>query len=117
MTHQQVAHRERMEAALAGQILDRPPVALWRHFPVDDQRPDTLAAAVTAFQHWYDFDFIKVTPSSSYCLYDWGAQDTWNGNPEGTREYGAPVIHQPEDWARLPRLAPTRGHLGGMLEC
>ncbi len=31
--------RERLEAAIAGQSVDRVPVALWRHFPGDDQDP------------------------------------------------------------------------------
>ncbi|MCX7976483.1 MAG: hypothetical protein N2646_05375, partial [Bellilinea sp.] len=56
-------HRERLELCLAGEIADRPPFALWRHFPVDDQSPDSLAAAITNFQNTYDFDFIKVTPA------------------------------------------------------
>ena len=42
--------RERLEACLSGRLLDRPPVALWRHFPVDDQTPDGLAAATIEFQ-------------------------------------------------------------------
>ena len=32
-------HRERIQAALQGELIDRAPVALWRHFPVDDQGP------------------------------------------------------------------------------
>ena len=39
-------HRERIQTCLAGEIPDQTPVALWRHFPVDDQRPEDLAAAV-----------------------------------------------------------------------
>ncbi len=36
-------YRERMENCLAAEDTDRPPVALWRHFPVDDQTPGGLA--------------------------------------------------------------------------
>lgn len=110
-------HRARLEACLGGQVVDRPPVALWRHFPVDDQSPDGLAAAVTAFQRTFDFDLIKVTPASSFCLKDWGVDDRWAGNPEGTRDYTQRVIKKPEDWNLLPPLAPTRGHLGEQLTC
>ena len=80
-----ITHRARLEACLAGETLDRPPVALWRHFPVDDQTPQGLAASTLAFQRLFDFDLVKVTPSSSYCLQDWGSRDDWRGNPEGTR--------------------------------
>ena len=31
-----------------------PPVALWRHFPVDDQSPDRLAAAIMNYQTTFD---------------------------------------------------------------
>jgi uroporphyrinogen decarboxylase len=110
-------HRQRMEACLSGGRLDRPPVAMWRHFPVDDQSPDSLASAVVNFQRSYDFDFVKVTPSSSYCIYDWGARDEWRGSSEGTREYTGFVIKHPEDWESLPVLDPEAGHLGGQLEC
>jgi uroporphyrinogen decarboxylase len=109
------SHRERLEACLSGEILDRPPVSLWRHFPVDDQTPDGLAAATADFQNRYDFDFIKVTPASSYAIRDWGVEDQWNGNTEGTRDYTKPAIHQPEDWDRLPVLDPLSGSLGDQL--
>lgn len=112
-----VSHRERLEACLSGQIADRTPVALWRHFPVDDQSPDGLAAATAFFQHTYDFDLIKVTPSSSFCLKDWGVEDRWTGNPEGTRDYTHHVIQQPEDWAKISPLDPTQGHLGAQITC
>ncbi|MGQ9787646.1 MAG: uroporphyrinogen decarboxylase family protein, partial [Anaerolineae bacterium] len=65
--------RERLEATIAGQPVDRPAVALWRHWPADDQRGELLARSTLAFQRLFDFDFIKVTPSSNYCLADWGA--------------------------------------------
>jgi uroporphyrinogen decarboxylase len=32
-----INHRQRLETCLSGEIPDRMPVALWRHFPVDDQ--------------------------------------------------------------------------------
>jgi len=29
-----LSHRQRLQASLSGEQPDRPPVALWRHFPV-----------------------------------------------------------------------------------
>ncbi len=112
-----MSHRARIEASLAGEKPDRVPFALWRHFPVDDQSPDRLAAATAAFQRNFDFDLIKVTPASSFCIRDWGVQDEWRGNPEGTRDYTNKVIYSPEDWEKLPILDPTKGTLGGQLTC
>ena len=107
--------RERLQATIGGQPVDRLAVALWRHFPVDDQRPEDLAAATLEWQAQYDFDFVKVTPSSSYCLKDWGVRDAWRGSQEGTRDYTGRVIHQPADWASLKALHPRQGHLADML--
>ncbi len=112
-----LSHRERMEACLAGEAPDRVPVALWRHFPVDDQVPANLAQAVVNFQRTYDFDFVKVTSASSFCLKDWGAKDEWLGATEGTRDYTQAVIEDPEDWGKLTVLDPRAGHLGAQLEC
>lgn len=112
-----ITHRERVQACLNNEIADRPPIALWRHFPVDDQSPETLAAATLNFQNTYDFDIVKVTPASSFCLKDWGAEDQWLGDTEGTRRYTQRVIRDPRDWENLPALDPTSPHLAGQLAC
>ncbi|MGB9896711.1 uroporphyrinogen decarboxylase family protein [Thermanaerothrix sp.] len=108
-------HYTRLERCLAGEDVDRIPIALWRHFPVDDQHPERLAKAIVQFQSTYDFDFIKVTPASSYCLRDWGITDQWEGDPEGTRTYLHHPVAHPEDWLKLPPLNPYQGALGDML--
>jgi uroporphyrinogen decarboxylase len=112
-----LSHTDRIRAVLAGEKPDRVPVALWRHFPVDDQDPSTLAEAICAFQRDHDFDIVKVTPASSFCLRDWGAEDKWEGNPEGTRRYTKRVIEKASDWGRLKILDPRRGHLGAQIKC
>jgi uroporphyrinogen decarboxylase len=110
-------HKERIHACLNNEVIDRPPVALWRHFPVDDQSPELLAKATLHFQRTYDFDLVKVTPASSFCLKDWGVEDEWKGHTEGTRHYTNRVIHGPKDWERLPVLDPTSKHLAAQLTC
>jgi uroporphyrinogen decarboxylase len=109
--------KERLMAALNGESVDRPPVALWRHFPGDDQDPAALAESTLAFQRQYDFDFIKVTPASSYCVRDWGVQDRWTGNQEGTREYVYHPVQCAQDWYDLRPLDPNDGALGAQLHC
>jgi uroporphyrinogen decarboxylase len=112
-----MTRRERLEATCAGEPVDRVAVALWRHFPGDDQRPDDLAAATLMWQKTWDWDFIKVSPASSFCLVDWGAEDRWVGGDEGNREYTRRVISDPEGWTRLARQDPARGALGRQIEC
>jgi uroporphyrinogen decarboxylase len=110
-------HKERIQAAMRGEIIDRSPVALWRHFPVDDQSPDTLADAHLHYQQNYDFDLLKVTPASSFCLKDWGVNDEWTGSTEGTRGYTRRAIKEPRDWEALTVLQPDAPHLAQQLEC
>ena len=110
-------HRERIQACLNGQKTDRTPIALWRHFPVDDQNPESLAASTLHFQQTYDFDIVKVTPASSFAVKDWGVEDQWTGESEGSRRYTKRIIQTPADWEKLPVLDPTSPHLAGQLDC
>ena len=110
-------HKAIMQLAIQREKTSHLPVAFWRHFPVDDQRPGTLAKVTLAFQEMFDFDFVKVSPPSSFCLKDWGAQDEWFADPEGTRDYLGSVIQHPEDWTKINLLDPRSGYLGKQLEC
>jgi len=100
-----------------GDMPDRTPIALWRHFPIDDQTPGSLAAAIINFQRTYDFDLVKVTPASSFCIKDWGVEDIWRGSTEGTRDYVRRIINSPEDWLKLKPLNPKHGALQAQLSC
>lgn len=97
--------------------MDRPPVSLWRHFPVEDQDPALLSKAIVTFQKTYDFDFVKITPASSFCLKDWGLVDLWKGNPEGTREIEVHPVSKPEDWQKIKTLPIRNNFLSSQLEC
>ena len=110
-------HRERIQACLNGEKTDRTPIALWRHFPVDDQNPETLAASTLHFQETYDFDIVKVTPASSFAVKGWGVEDKWMDDTEGSRRYTKRVITEPADWEKLSVLEPSSPHLSGQLAC
>jgi uroporphyrinogen decarboxylase len=112
-----MSKRDRLAAAIRGEETDRPLVALWRHFPTDDLSPEQLALSALAFQTQYDWDFIKLTPTSSYSVEDWGCRVAYRGHPEGTSEYVARPIQMPADWARLEPLDPQSGALGQQLGC
>ncbi|MBI5669174.1 MAG: uroporphyrinogen decarboxylase [Chloroflexi bacterium] len=109
--------RERLTRTIAGEATDRVPVALWRHWPGDDQRAADLARSVVEFQKTYDWDIVKVTPASSYLIVDYGVQDVWEGNLEGTRTYIKRAVSRSLDWTELRPLDPARGSLGKQLEC
>jgi uroporphyrinogen decarboxylase len=108
--------RERLEATLNGAAPDRVPVALWRHWPGDDQDAAALATAHLKWQQDYDWDVLKVGPASSYSVVDWGVRDRWVGHIEGTREYTHRPIQQAADWATLRPLDPNHGMLATQLK-
>ena len=110
-------NRERLEKTIAGEATDRVPVALWRHFPGDDQRAADLARSTVDFQRTYNWDFVKLTPASSFCIADYGVQDEWQGSLEGTRVYTKHAVNRTLDWTNLRTLDPTRGGLGRQIEC
>jgi uroporphyrinogen decarboxylase len=111
-----MSKRERLKAVLAGKPVDRVPVAFWRHWPGDDQRPESLAAVALDFQQRYDLDFIKLPVSSAYTVTDYGVKHEYQGSLIGDRFYQEYVIKKIEDWDRIKPLNVARGTYGWHLE-
>jgi len=109
--------RIRLEKAVAGENVDRIPVALWRHWCGDDQRAADFAQAVVRFQQQYDWDFVVVQPSHNFSVTGFGLQDEWRGNITGQREIVRRVVNRSLDWTELRPNAAERGDLGKQLEC
>lgn len=105
-------HWRRIEAAIAGASTDRLPVALWRHFPDDDQDAARLAARSLEWQRKWNFDLVKFMPSGTYGVEDWGARSIYDGAANGARVISAPGVNAPQDWRGLPRLDVAKGVLG-----
>ncbi|HEX5611276.1 MAG TPA: uroporphyrinogen decarboxylase, partial [Burkholderiales bacterium] len=105
-------HWSRIEAAIAGAATDRPPVALWRHFPHDDQDAQKLAVRSLDWQRKWDFDLVKFMPSGTYGVEDWGARSVYEGAANGARAVVVPGLAKPEEWRRLSRLDVAKGVLG-----
>jgi uroporphyrinogen decarboxylase len=113
-----VDSRERVYAALRGDEVDRPPVALWRHFPESDQTAGGLARAVADWQARWQWDFIKVTPTSGYYFEDWGGSFVYEpqGNEHGTRTVLSRPIRTAEALAGLSALDVHQGVYGRELQ-
>ena len=58
--------RERVECVLSGKLADRPPVTAYRHFPMQERKPEDLAGIMLDWQNKYDWDIIKVHPTAVY---------------------------------------------------
>ena len=109
--------RERLERAIAGEAVDRVPAALWRHWPGDDQRSGDLARSIIDFQHDYNWDFVRLMPSSSFQVIDYGIQDEWRGSRQGQRKISKRIVNRSLDWTKMRALSPTRGRLAQQIEC
>lgn len=105
-------HWDRVRAALRGGRADCPPVAVWRHFPGDDQRAESSASAHVAFWRTFQLDLLKVTPASGYYGDDWGLRAAYRPNREGVRTYLDRPVKKADDWHRLRRLEVTSGTYG-----
>lgn len=109
MSGEQMTPRERVDAALRGEAVDRPPVSIWRHFPNQDQSAADLAAITRAWQETYQLDFIKLMPPGDYATIDWGAKSEYQGAPGGTRETTLYPIDTAADWAKIAPVPVDAG--------
>ena len=112
----EMTKRSRLKAALAGKPVDRVPVSFWRHWPGDDQNPESLAQVTLDFQKRYDLDFIKVPVSPVYCVDGYGAKHEYRGSPMGDREYLGRVVNHIEDWKHIEPLDIHKGTYGWHLQ-
>jgi len=109
MASEQMTPRERVNAALRGEAVDRPPVSIWRHFPNQDQSAADLAAITKSWQEAYQLDFIKLMPPGDYATIDWGAKSEYQGAPGGTRETTHYPIETAADWAKIAPVSANAG--------
>ncbi|TVR21061.1 MAG: hypothetical protein EA396_09010 [Anaerolineaceae bacterium] len=107
---------ERLRNALAGADVDRLPVAIWRHWPGDDQRPADFARCLVGFQRAYDWDFINVTPFSAYMTADYGVHTMWQADMTGDRAIIKRALTRSIEWTELRTLDAGRGVLAKTLE-
>ncbi|MFN8484981.1 MAG: uroporphyrinogen decarboxylase family protein [Anaerolineae bacterium] len=108
--------KERMDAAVRGQPVDRPPVSLWRHFYETEETAQGLAQSMLRWQHTYDWDWMKINPRASYHVEGWGVKLQFSGNA-----FVKPVtlevpIQSTRDWAKLKPLPLDTGELAEQLE-
>jgi uroporphyrinogen decarboxylase len=111
-------HWQRIRAALKGEPVDRVPICLWRHWPVEDHSSQTLAAAMVRWQQEYDCDLVKHAPAGSYVVEDWDGQTAYLPDQDpglGVRAVVRRAVTATSQWPALARLDVTQGHLGDQL--
>ncbi len=107
--------KERVDAALRGDMVDRVPASMWGHDFEREWNPNTLAEAMVENFTRYDWDYMKVNPRASYHVEGWGVKV----RPSGEK-YKAPIfedtpIKSSSDWRRIRPLEADEGVLGEQL--
>ena len=82
---QAMSHKERLRAALAGEPVDRAPVALWGHDFAREFSAQGLAEATIEAYRAYDWDLVKVNPRFTYYWEAWGIPYEFNGTTHPRR--------------------------------
>lgn len=101
--------KERIEAAIKCEEVDKIPASVWMHFSADDQDVVSLAEAQVAMARKYDYDFIKLMPFGLYGVQDYGVKVkvfSQVGMPPIVDDY---AIHTIKDWEKLNVLPATYG--------
>jgi uroporphyrinogen decarboxylase len=107
--------KERVEAALRGDAVDRVPVSLWGHDFVREWSSQGLAEAMIEEFMRYDWDYMKVNPRGTFMVEGWGAHYTPSGDPLKAPIFGGSPIHSSTDWKKLRPLEPDQKTLGEQL--
>ena len=102
----QMSRRERIQAAINRQPVDRVPYAVWRHFPAVDRSPAGLAQATLRFHDHYGSDFLKITPHGGYAVEAWGCVEAEEVLPDGHRACASCAVKTADDWKRIRPLDP-----------
>jgi uroporphyrinogen decarboxylase len=115
MAASEMTRWERVRAALRGEETDRVPVALWRHWPPDDETPEGLAAVTLRWQQMYDFDLVKLTPTGTYGIEGWGGRTSYTSANHGMRAVVKHGVTSADQWPELEQLDVTKGYLGNQI--
>jgi uroporphyrinogen decarboxylase len=101
-----MTRRQRIQAAIAREPVDRVPYAFWRHFPKVDRNPAGLAQATLRFHERYGSDFLKITPAGGYAVEAWGCVEGTEERPDGHRPCARCAVRDAGDWKQIRALDP-----------
>ncbi|MCE1255599.1 MAG: hypothetical protein LWX83_18870, partial [Anaerolineae bacterium] len=104
-----LSKKERVEAALAGDRVDRVPVSAWRHFIPDELQVDRLAETSLNFFFQYDWDWLKVNPRATYYAEAWGNTYDFQDYAHVYPKWLDGPVHTPEDLNKIGVVSGSSG--------
>jgi uroporphyrinogen decarboxylase len=108
--------RERIQAALEGRAVDRPPVSFWGHVYHRESSAAELVEATLESWREYRWDWVKLNPRKHYHVEPWGVRYRYPGVPDQKPVLDSWPVHVAADWARITPQPPTAGALGEQIE-
>jgi uroporphyrinogen decarboxylase len=108
-----VNSRSRVEAALQGAKVDRPPAAAWGHTYREEWSPEALAKVTVQRARRYGWDFVKFQPRASSFAEAFGARYRSAGHALRAPKEVEHPIHGYRDW---PNLAPASADAPSLAE-
>lgn len=108
-------YRELLLSCLNGDKTETSPVSAWQHKPKIDQNAEAFAAATLADFARYDFDFVKLTPASTWQSIDQGLEDCRNHDFLGRREIVSHNVTKISQWEDISVCNPWQGFSGRIL--
>lgn len=112
----ELTKRQRVDAALRGEAVDRLPVTAWRHFIPEERSAAQLAAAHLQFLRAYDWDWLKINPRATYHAEVWGARYDYDDYTGVLPRLIATPVRDPADLARLSVHSPDHVALAEQIE-
>ena len=111
-----MSKKARVDAAVRGEAVDRPPVSLWRHFYESEETAEGLADSMLTWQRTYDWDWLKINPRASYHVEGWGVRLRFSGQPLVKPVVLDYPVKSVRDWAKLRPLPMDSGPLAEQME-
>lgn len=104
--------KERIAAAIHGEMVDRVPYSLWSHLPMIDLDPVANAEHTYEFYKTYDVDILKTMNNGMYSIEDFGAHVDYSDIAKGgvAKIIDTP-IETPEDWKKVQPASLHQGAL------
>lgn len=104
--------KERIEAVILGEHVDRIPYSLWSHLPGIDLDPVANAEHTYDFYKTYDVDILKTMNNGMYSVEDYGVKVDYSEIEKGgvAKSVDTPV-KTPEDWEKVTSVSVNEGAL------
>jgi uroporphyrinogen decarboxylase len=108
--------RQRVLAALRGEVVDRAPISFWGHVYHRESSAQELVAHTMERWTKFEWDWVKLNPRKHYHVEPWGVRYDYPGVPDAKPKLSAYPVHQASDWDLITPVDETQGALGEQIE-